>query len=339
AVDGSQEMIDAALDLHPELTNHLRQIILQQDLHKLYGNYDGVYSIAALMHLTETELIHVTSRIAGLIKSRGFFFFTVSIERDDTNDSGYNEELIIDGLYEEERKLEKINIFTFEKEFPDHLSEEQLARELFVSTGTVKKWIKNHKITPDVTVPFGKKELSYFAPHQLDHIIKTMNLRHHDNTTQYDDFFEFINEGDYTMSYKIIMMLSMLSIVDNTGECNLDKLLDLYIKFYRDRIKLGLAVDRENCPYNNSELLEDRSIMKKSLLQNPFEKFERKRFMYHCKDLNHISFSTTLWNILYYNNDISRIKEIYLKDLLSYYEKLGGVPNKEDLVVLWKIHP
>lgn len=250
-----------------------------------------------------------------------------------------HEELILAGLFEQERKLERIDIFTFEKEYPDHLSEEQLARELFVSTGTVKAWISKNKIKPDVMFPVGRKQLSYFAPNQIDDIIVSMKLKRHDESTQYDDFFKFVEEGDYSMSYKIIMMLSMLSIVDHNGECNLDVLLDGYIAFYRKRIDLGLAVDRSNCPYSKVKVLDNRINMKTSLLQNPFEKFERKRFLYHCKDLNRIAFSSHLWNKLSRNNDIERVRQIYFKDLLSYYEELEGVPNEDELRKLWQVSP
>ncbi len=37
------------------------------------------------------------------------------------------------------------------------------------------------------------------------------------NTTQYDDFYEFINDKNYSMSYKMIMILSSLKIVDHNG--------------------------------------------------------------------------------------------------------------------------
>ena len=37
-----------------------------------------------------------------------------------------------------------------------------------------------------------------------------------------------------------------------------------------------MEVDRQNCPYSNEMVLNDPVTMKRSLLQNPFEKFERK---------------------------------------------------------------
>jgi len=47
------------------------------------------------------------------------------------------------------------------------LNEEQLARELFVSTGTVNQWIKKEKIVSDAQYPFGRIKLHFFDPAQI----------------------------------------------------------------------------------------------------------------------------------------------------------------------------
>jgi len=245
------------------------------------------------------------------------------------------EEVILSGLYEEERKLENIDIFTFEEKYGDYLSDEQLARELFVSTGTVKSWVKKEKIIPSVTIPLGRLKLNYYKPEQVREIRQELNLKIHDETTQYDDFYDFVNEGKYTFSYKIIMMLSLFKIIDHNGECNLDDLVNEYRFFYNQRIKNNLKVDRESCPYSNIERLEDNSYLKRSILSNPFEKFERKRFMYHSKDLNHIAFSNSLWQKI--SNEIPKIKSLFFRDLIEYYKDLDGIENIEILKKYWRV--
>ncbi len=254
-------------------------------------------------------------------------------------DQGSKEEVILAGLYEQERAIEHINIFTFENQYPDHINDEQLARELFVSTGTVKNWVRKGKITPKVTVPLGRQKINYFAPGQVDEIIKDLNLKRHDDASQYDDFFEFIGQEDFSMSYKMVMLLSMLTVANNNGECSLDVLMDQYKGFYQSRLDKGIKVDRPNCPYANEDFINDNAAMKRNLLQNPFEKFERKRFMYHCKDLNHISFSNNLWTQINNPEDIGRIKTAYFKSLIKYYSELDGLPDESDLRHHWKIPP
>ncbi len=245
------------------------------------------------------------------------------------------EEVILAGLYEKERKIEKLNIFTFEKEYPDHLGVEELARELFISSGSLRSWVKKGKVVPDVSIPFGRQELYYFHPGRVDEIRQERGLKVHNEQTQYDDFFEFLEKGDYSYSYKMIFLLSMLKKVDHNGECNLDDLLNLYRRFYRMRIDAGLPVDRGNCPYSRPEFLEDRDTMKKNMLSNPFEKFERKRFMYHCKDLNNIAFSFSLWKQINDQQHFEKIRNKMLEDLENYYKELGGISNIEEIRNIW----
>ena len=69
---------------------------------------------------------------------------------------------------------------------------------------------------------------------------------------------------------------------------------------------------------------KDRTKMKKSILDNPFEKFERKRFVYYSKDLNMLSFNPTLWGKM-----TEEIKQgIVAKEtefLTEYYKNMGGI--------------
>ena len=60
------------------------------------------------------------------------------------------------------------------------------------------------------------------------------------------------------------------------------------------------------------------------MLTNPFEKYERKRFLYLSKDLNVISFNMALWNKL----DESIIEKIIEKEekfLKEYYERFVDI--------------
>ncbi|MDZ7666489.1 MAG: hypothetical protein U5K27_14410 [Desulfotignum sp.] len=90
-------------------------------------------------------------------------------------------------------------------------------------------------------------------------------------------------------------------------------------------------MDKPNCPYQHPEKLDDHAFMKTSLLQNPFEKFERKRFLYHCKDLKRIAFANTLWQKINTTQDLDRIKTLYFNSLKKYYQDLGGLPDEAAL--------
>lgn len=231
----------------------------------------------------------------------------------------------LDGLTEKIISYERINIGTFENEYPNHMSSEQLARELFVSTGTIKSWIKKKRLLPDVVVPFGSKKLYYFDKNNLKIIRDKFNIGIHDENTIYDDFWEFMDQRTYTLSYKMIFLLSFMKVVDSHGEANLDDVTIKYIWFYKLLHDHNLKVDKDTSPYTKMDILNDTKYIQRSLLSNPFEKYERKRFFFHSKDLKRISISPYLLSKLQKENYIGRIQKQMFEDLISYYNNLGVI--------------
>ena len=132
-----------------------------------------------------------------------------------------------------------------------------------------------------------------------------------------------MEERDYSLSYKMPFVLAFVSEINSIGDADIDKVLAKYIEFYRDRIKRGLPVDKSTCPYNEETLKDTKSICR-SMLTNPFEKFERKRFMYYSKDLSIISLNHALFSQMR-PEDWDRIKKQMNEDLANYYKALGGV--------------
>ncbi len=117
-----------------------------------------------------------------------------------------DELVVLNGLYEGERRIEPVNILNFEKVYGDYLNEEQLARELFVSTGTVKAWLKKGDIKADAEYPFGRHQLYFFNPEQVPEIRRRKSLAEHTEETRRTDFFSLLEGRDYTFSFKIIFI-------------------------------------------------------------------------------------------------------------------------------------
>lgn len=231
-----------------------------------------------------------------------------------------SKELItIEGLYEHERTLEEIDIFTFEQKYSEYLNTDQLARELFVSEGTIKSWIKKSAILPDHEIPIGSRKLYLFHPDNVEKIRISEGLSEHTEETMWDDFNAFIEAGDYTFSYKMPFILGLLENIDETGEADIEKILDYYIEFYLDRHNSGLIIDRPNSPYNRLEFVKDRKAMKRSMLVNPFEKFERKRFMYYSKDLGKIAINS----IINEKISIDTLGENMKTDINAYFSSIS----------------
>ncbi len=226
----------------------------------------------------------------------------------------------IDGFSERVERIVEVDIHTFEERYGDYYSQEQLAREYFVNTGTINSWIRKGKITPTLEFPFGSRKISLFSPEDVEKYRKELYIQEHNDETVRDDFFAFLEERDYSLSYKMPFLLSFIDHMDINGEAEIEDVLTDYIAFYQDRINKGLPVDRPSCPYN-AETLKNRKMIKSSMLTNPFEKFERKRFMYYSKDLGEISMNHALMAKMSAEG-WERVKEQMREDLESYYKDI-----------------
>jgi len=87
-IDGSMEMIAEAKRCHPELEDRLEVVRVPDELHFEPYSFDGIYSIATLMHLDKDAIDIAIEKIAIILKPGGKFFFSVSIQRDDVNAQG-----------------------------------------------------------------------------------------------------------------------------------------------------------------------------------------------------------------------------------------------------------
>jgi len=230
------------------------------------------------------------------------------------------------GLAEEVRGLVAVDITTFERQWEGYLDEEQTARELFIGTSTLKSWIGKGEVQADLTLPLGSRVIHYFHPDSLHAIRSTKGLTVHDEETMKEDFFTFIEEKSYTFSFKIIFMLAMLKHVDSHGEVTIDTIAEEYRAFYQRRHDHQLPVDRPSCIYTE-EFLSDLVAVKRNMLANPFEKFERKRFVHYVKDLSLIAFNPILFDTLT-QEERSSLITLLQTHLSEYYEELGGLADE-----------
>ena len=231
--------------------------------------------------------------------------------------------IVVDSIAERIERIIEVDITSFEDKYGNYLSQEQIAREYFVSTGTVTGWIKKRKIIPTVEYKFGSKSLYLFSPQDVEKYRKALNIREHNDNTIKQDFFDFLAERDYSLSYKMPFMLAVVKYMDSIGDAKINDVLDDYIAFYQNRLQRGLQVDRSTCPYNE-EMLKDRKAICRNMLTNPFEKFERKRFLYYSKDLGVISINHALYSQME-TEDWTRVRTQLQEDLKNYYSEMGGV--------------
>ena len=295
----------------------LSKVLYLQQLGRGLRKFPGKESLIVIDVVDNYQSKMVPWSFNSLFKIKKYSHFQGVINKN------YNEILEIYGLSEKEIKMSEIDVFTFEEKYKDYLSLEQAARELFIGTMTLNKWVKQNKNIASLYLPIGSKLLPYFSKNDILKIRKIKNLKIHNNETILNDFLEFINKNTLTYSFKLVFLKYFLLNCDEEGEIKIDILLDKYINFYKERIRRKKPVDRKGCIYTE-EYLQDITKMKRSMLKNPFEKFERKRFIYYSKDLSIICFNPILWKQLTtkIRNDLIKKIDLFLK---NYYKNLGGL--------------
>ena len=91
-IDGSQDMIDMAITYHPELDKHLSLEELPHCLTFENSSFDGIYSIAVLMHFELPDIKLIIQKVADILKHKGRFLFSVPLNRNNLDNSGYDKE-------------------------------------------------------------------------------------------------------------------------------------------------------------------------------------------------------------------------------------------------------
>lgn len=230
------------------------------------------------------------------------------------------------GLSETVQALIPVDLTTFEGQYEGYLDEEQAARDLYIGTETLRTWVKQGSVSADLSLPLGNRRIYYFKPESLEQIRQSKGLGVHTDETIKDDFIAFLKEKNYTFSFKMVFMLSLFKHCNMHGEASIDDVMEDYRRFYLNRLASQLPVDRQRCTYTE-QFLSDRVAVKRNMLANPFEKFERKRFVHYLKDLNLIGFNSVLYSSLT-AQDISECTSLLTENLKEYYQDLGGLPDE-----------
>jgi len=89
-IEASRSMIRFALMYHPELNGRLINGEVPLCLQSVAKKYDGIYSIAALMHLSLDDIPLVLRRFYSLLKDYGKILISVPLSRPDLEESGYD---------------------------------------------------------------------------------------------------------------------------------------------------------------------------------------------------------------------------------------------------------
>ena len=212
---------------------------------------------------------------------------------------------------------EIIDLFNWQNSVKDMISQIEFVRMVDVQSETVDRYIKDGKIKPDLSVPFGDKRMfHYFREESVRNIAKQYGWDLITPQNMADKFMKFIEMMDMSFSYKSVLLKAIYEYMDSNGRVALPDVVDYFIDFYEDRKAHGMIAEKPNSIYQKGGYT--KKDVEKNILSNPFKRFEDMRFLMRCKDVETVEVNPIIFRKLT-RKDWLHIVDVCDKSLEKYY--------------------
>ena len=212
---------------------------------------------------------------------------------------------------------EIIDLFNWQNSVKDMISQIEFVRMVDVQSETVERYIKDGKVKPDLSIPFGDKRMfHYFREESIRNIAKQYGWDLITPQNMADKFMKFIETMDMSYSYKPVLLKAIYEYMDSSGRVALPDVVDYFIDFYEDRKAHGMIAEKPNSIYQKGGYT--KKDVEKNILSNPFKRFEDMRFLMRCKDVETVEVNPIIFRKLT-REDWLHIVDVCDKSLEKYY--------------------
>jgi len=214
---------------------------------------------------------------------------------------------------------ELVDLFNWQDEAKDMISQLEFVRMVDVQTETVERYIREGKLKPDLEVPVGdKRSFKYFREDTVKKYAAEFGWDLITAANMKDKFMEMVKTMDMSYSYKPVLLKAMFEHVDDNGRVRVDDIVDYFIDFYNDRKVRGLFVEKKSSIYCRDDYT--RKEAERNIFANPFRRFEDMRFMKRCCEIDFVEFTRHIFKKLT-DEDIEWIKQHCDEKLEEYYRR------------------
>ena len=145
---------------------------------------------------------------------------------------------------------EIIDLFNWQNSVKDMISQIEFVRMVDVQSETVERYIKDGKVKPDLSIPFGDKRMfHYFREESIRNIAKQYGWDLITPQNMADKFMKFIETMDMSYSYKPVLLKAIYEYMDTSGRVALPDVVDYFIDFYEDRKAHGMIAEKSTSIY------------------------------------------------------------------------------------------
>ena len=220
------------------------------------------------------------------------------------------------------RAYQEIDLFNWQEAVANMLSVSELEVELAAAAGIVRRAIERDEVFPDHSVTLGDRVYHYFARDRVDEVRQRLGLPKVEQHNIKELFLQYADDKmDMSASYKPVMLLAILDCADAHGRARLADVAGKFRQFYEARMQAGLLVEKANARMAKLDCLEELEVQR-VMLEMPFEKFERRRYLKYDRDLAFLRFEPSLWRQLK-ADDLRKIRTICKESINRYYERLN----------------
>ncbi len=216
---------------------------------------------------------------------------------------------------------ELVDIFNWQDEAKDMLSQQELIRHLSVQkTQTIEEYFRRGKIVPDMVVNLsGDRSFHYYKKERVQEYSEKFGWTIITKENKYELFIVMVQKMLMDHSYKPVLIKAILQYADEKGRVKLDDIVFYFRAFYEGRHSVGLAVEKSNSIFTKGDYSNNDVV--KCILSNPFKRFEDMQMMHHTRTLGIIQVDEVVWKHLS-QNDKSEIEKICNMKLDEYYARL-----------------
>lgn len=212
---------------------------------------------------------------------------------------------------------ELIDLFNWQDEVKDMISQLEFVRMVDVQTETIERYLREEKLKPDLEVPVGdRRSFKYFKEDTVMKYASEFGWELITAANMKEKFMEMVKTMDMSFSYKPVLVLAMLENADDSGRVRIKDLVDFFINYYSNRKNEGLFVEKKSSIFCKESLTCNE--VERNIFTNPFKRFEDMRFMKRCRELEFVEFNKHVYNKLT-EEDIEWIKVHCNNKLEEYY--------------------
>lgn len=216
---------------------------------------------------------------------------------------------------------EPVELFNWQDVAKNMVSQLEFVRRVDVQAETIDRYIKEGGIKADMSVPISENHvLHYFNLETIKDYAKEFGWTVIDSSNIKPTFVKFVRKMDMTYSYKPVLLLALLDLMDEFGRARIEEVVHFFIDFYAKRRAAGDIVEKPSSIFVREAV--DENEAKRNILANPFKRFADMRFLSYSRDFEYIEMSRDLLRQLT-PEDMTEIRAICQEKLESYYERVA----------------